>query len=234
MSSLRPLSVVLALTVVLCAGSAAQAVVLYSQNFDSYADGTPVTTAGFVDWGSSGIPTVQGGKATVSSNYVDMLLNIGNVFALGNQARIEFDSLSCQQQDCFFGPGTASGLDMNYGQTLGFEHGADRLYNMNGGFDYGYQATAGVTNPMAVHWVIDLAKSGSTVTWSATYGGNPLFPGTKSLGVGDARGINTFEWSTLGGQGTTLDNILVTSIPEPATMSLLVLGGLALLRRNRK
>ncbi|MCY2924165.1 MAG: hypothetical protein NT031_01780, partial [Planctomycetota bacterium] len=204
MRGFKPICVALALTAVLCAATAAQATVLYSQNFDSFSDGTSVTAAGFVDWGSSGIPTVQGGKATVSSGYVDMLLNIGNVFALGNQARIEFDSVSYQQEDCFFGPGTAASLNMNYGQTLGFEHGADRLYNMSAAFDYGYQATAGVTNPLPAHWMIDLSLAGDQLTWSATYNGAPLLAGPsfqKTFTMNDGRGINTFEWSTLGGQG---------------------------------
>lgn len=235
MRRFKPICVALALTAVLCAATAAQATVIYQENFDSYANGTPVTSVpGWTNWGFPDVPHVIGGKAVIDGR-IDMLLNFGNVFALGNQARIEFDSVSYQQEDVIFGPGNAA--DLNYGEMFGFEHGADRLYHFNqNGADYGAQVS--VADGLAAHWVFDLTKVGNQVTWSATFGGTSLFPPVQGLThtftLNDARGVSTMEWNTLGATMSTLDNIVVSSIPEPATMSLLALGGVAALRRKRK
>ncbi|MCY2932068.1 MAG: PEP-CTERM sorting domain-containing protein [Planctomycetota bacterium] len=233
MSSLRPLSVVLALTVVLCAGSAAQAVVIYSQNFNSYSDGTSLATLpGWYNWGGA-VPTIQSGVA-VSTGSWDFLLDMTDIFSYGNtQARIEFDAISTNGEfNGFFGPGSASGLTLNYGQTLGIQdghYGLDYLYAFNQG-GWAGNTVQDLSGGMH-HWVYDLTLAGGTITWSAGWDGNPFFAGTKTLNI--TAPFNTMEWGGLG-SGGAIDNMVITAIPEPVTMSLLALGGLALLRRNRK
>ena len=234
MSNLKLVRVVLALSAVLCAGAAAQAAVVYQQNF-SYPDGTPLTALpGWYNWGGA-VPTIVGGKA-VSVGSWDFLLDMTDIFGYGNpQARIEFDAISNGGEfNAFFAPGSASGLTFNYGQAMGIQHGdygAAYFYAFNQG---GWSAPV----PSLVipgfsgvhHWVYDLTVSGGQVTWTAGYDGNPFFVVPKTLNVS---GLNTMEWSGLG-QGQTLDNLVITAIPEPATLSLLALGGLAALKRRRK
>jgi len=240
---IKALSIAALMGLLLAAPAMALDVVVYSENFNTYNNGTLLTDVpGWYKWpGSDNVPTIMNGKA-VSNGTMDMLLDTTNMFALGNtQARVTFDLLSYRQDDLWFAPGTASqGNNVAYGQEIGFEHGGggeadNRLYNTNGGFDYGYQQTTDVTNPMTTSWVFDISKSGNQITWSATFTNHdlsvshPLLPGptyTKTLTVSDTRGLNTMEWATLGGAGTTLDNLVVTAIlplsaadivPDPAS-----------------
>ncbi|MCY2926109.1 MAG: PEP-CTERM sorting domain-containing protein [Planctomycetota bacterium] len=229
---------------VLCIGSAAQGAVIYQENFNSYGDGTLMTAVpGWYNWTSYGgvSPTIIGGKAIIDSGKAYMALNMTDIFSYGNtQATIEFDLKSYQQEDFRFGPGTVTPGSQSSvsSQSIGFQHGSNLLYHTNGAFDYGSQVT-NVPNPLTSHWVWSLSKAGTLVTWSATYDGNPLLlqgDGTHSLNITDARGFNTMRWYTLGASMSELDNIVITAIPEPATMSLLALGGVSALirRRNRR
>ncbi|MCY2930387.1 MAG: PEP-CTERM sorting domain-containing protein [Planctomycetota bacterium] len=227
---------------VLLAGAPAQAgVVIYQQNFNSYSDGTLLTSLpGWYNWTSYGgaSPVIVGGKVTdVGVGKTYMAFDMTDIFSYGNsQATIEFDLKSAEQLDYRFGPGTVTPGSQSSvsSQSIGFQHGSGRLYHTNGGFDYGFQQFTNVTNPMQRHWVFDITKAGTQYTWSATFDGTPLLDAPHVLNLTDARGMNTMRFYTLTTVGYELDNLVITAIPEPATMSLLVLGGLALLRRGRR
>lgn len=213
--------------------------VIYSQTF-TYSDGTLLTTLpGWYDWGTGNVPTISGGKVLVGAN-PDMLFNMTDIFSYGNtQAKIEFDLQSYQQNDVFLGPGSASGLDVNYNEAMGFEHGSGLLYHYNqSGFNYAN--TVPVANPLGPdHWVFNISKSGNQYTWDATYGGNALLPeGPNTFTLNDSRGMNTLEWYGLGNSGATMDNLVITAVsevPEPSSWLLMAMGGLwAVARWTRK
>ncbi|MEI7774728.1 MAG: PEP-CTERM sorting domain-containing protein [Verrucomicrobiota bacterium] len=244
----------------LCAASAAAVLIfgaatakadftIFSENFTGISNGTVVDNGvghayNCPGSGSAANGTFQGGKLTFSGSD-DVLFDFGSdLFSHGtNHIKIEFDLTSYQQMDVLFAPGVADpnlGQDFNYGQIAGFEHGSDRLYNLSGGsFDYGSQQFTGVSNGMTNHWTFDLEKSGTNVTWFATFDANTLFAGggTKTYTLNSPVGLNCAEFSPLGGAGTTIDNIVVTgvvAVPEPTSALLMVAGGVSLLARRRR
>ena len=245
--SIKHLCVASAAAVLIFGAATAKAdFTIYSQNYNSFANGTVLDggVAGWYNWGlNPNNATVQGGALTISGT-TDILLNFGSdLFSHGtNHIKIEYDLTSYQQLDNFFAPGDAPALDFVYNATAGFEHGSDRLYNFSGsGFDYGSQQFTGVSNPMTYHWTFDFEKSGTDITWSATFGSNPLFADvatkTYSIAAYPTVGLNTMEIYALGGAGTVLDNMVVTGIvpvPEPSSALLMVAGGVSLLTRRRR
>ena len=86
---------------------------------------------------------------------------------------------------------------------------------------------------------IDLNSSSTTglTTWesasfysSAVAVDSVVFRAVNPIDTGN----NTGGVSALDGDGVLFDNLTVSAVPEPATMGLLALGGLALLRRRRR
>ncbi|MCY2930386.1 MAG: PEP-CTERM sorting domain-containing protein [Planctomycetota bacterium] len=255
-------SVVVAASVfaVLLAGAPAQAaVVVFQENFNSYGSGTLLTGApGWVLQSGSDLAFVNAsGKAESSTGQAALWLAMPDAFGLGNsQARIEFDSSSFHQEDIRFGAGNAATKtwDPSPRQRFGWQHGNGILsISSGGGWSGTYYIPAGDANdnPFAAHYVFDLTRDAGagtltwtatadagagTLTWTATADGVSLFSPAKVITGLTMNPFDTIYWNPWQ-PGSTLDNFTVTAIdatPEPATLSLLVLGGLALLRRGRR
>jgi hypothetical protein len=217
--------------------------VIYRQDFNGSADGTPLTD--LPGWYTVGVmaPLITDGKARVQSpgSWCDMLFDMTDIFSYGNtQARIEFDVVGGSECDIFFAPGTASVLDFNYNEFFGWEqgpyNGANLLFtSANGrGWDQSTQNWANESVLPEYHYVINLIKTDTTLTWSATYGGHTLIGGNKSplsFTLTDQRGLNTMEWhakwwgnypDTANPAMSTMDNLVITAIgvakPRQATV----------------
>ncbi|MCX6978320.1 MAG: PEP-CTERM sorting domain-containing protein [Verrucomicrobia bacterium] len=193
--------------------------VIYSQNFNSYSNGTPLTSVpNWTDWSGNSVPTIISGKVTVASGF-DMLLNMTDVFSHGtNHATIQFDQTSNPQLENTFGPGYLYTFNQAPGST-------DFITPQN------------FTGEK--HYLWDLQKSGADITWTALADSTSLIGGSgvRTFTLTDPRGLNTMEWYALGGDGSTLDNFVITGVvptPEPTSIFLLATGAVALLTRRTR
>jgi hypothetical protein len=98
----------------------------------------------------------------------------------------------------------------------------------------GYTYTLG-TLPLAGSGTLEMSRSGNEI--SILWGGSPLLSGTNSDLVATVSIL--FEYYDINQNGTlssfgTESVDLVSVTPEPATLSLLALGGLAVMRRRRR
>ena len=112
--------------------------------------------------------------------------------------------------------------------TVSFDYGIDN----QGGAPHGPRSpifaiatgSVNVVGPVTVSpAVLSTAAAPDTASFANTY---TLVPGT-------AYTLSLSTDSALDLRGVQYDNVLVTSVPEPASLGLLGLGGLALLRRRR-
>lgn len=81
----------------------------------------------------------------------------------------------------------------------------------------------------SAYWYIDGLLIGSVDLSTVTLGGGNLF-----LGHGDTNGSSSADPNDSLLNVTIVDNLQVVAIPEPSSLALLGLGGLALLARRRK
>ncbi|MCP4375940.1 MAG: PEP-CTERM sorting domain-containing protein [bacterium] len=112
--------------------------------------------------------------------------------------------------------------------------------------DLGIRSNSGVTMPLRVEiWNVtdDVSLASETYTYptsgtgfietkafSLSYNNGAQDAGDEiALRITNATSSNV-EWETT----TWLDNVTVEAVPEPATMSLLALGGLGVLARRRR
>jgi len=119
------------------------------------------------------------------------------------------------------------------------------------GFDF-YSGTAGEPGSFSIDYAAgaDVVPGGSstwtnidTISWTGaanSAAGTDFSPGVYNLtGLGLADGEElVFRWLIDGGFGSRpdpiLDNITVSTIPEPASLALIGLGGLAMIGRPRR
>ena len=108
------------------------------------------------------------------------------------------------------------------------------------GFDYGLDANATADQSRAaVFQFLDsaggvVANPGVVTTGSVTPGTTASFAAGYNLGAGSYT-LQLSSDSAANLRGTAVDNIVLSSaaVPEPASLGLLGLGGIALLRRRR-
>lgn len=210
----------------------------------SYPDGNLTTVSGGLWnlWNPSG-----SADAVVSSGVA--LLNVGTdvvrefpavLLAPGSatfSADVTLTNLTTDA-NIFFSPASMPyTTGQNYAQSLGFDFnytngtGAIAVYRGN------TVITAGTGTFTAGTHVLSgtLTLAGGMMSYTSFLDSNPINSG--SFAFTDARGINAVEiyQNTATGNGNgKFDNIVVTLVPEPASMTVIGLGLAALLRRRRK
>ena len=143
------------------------------------------------------------------------------------------------------GSGTTSAVTVGAGGTIspgasiGTMATGDELWR--GGGVYWWEVGAGGSDLIRV--VGDLQCDGTTVLKVISYGSG--LPGNGDYVLFDVSGViqGMSDWVVLPPNGWTCDGVIVQgnqvilanlTVPEPATLSLLALGGLVLLRRRRE
>lgn len=139
-----------------------------------------------------------------------------------------------------YNAGSQNNSNAYYSSFVGTVPAAQTTYAVN---SLGFNNQTGSTNVGALgmkwhRW--ELRKSGSTVEWyvdglkigqhvNATFGGSNIFFGYADTNASPSTDLVSDQ--LLFG---LIDNVQVEAVPEPATMALLGLGGLALLRKRRR
>ncbi len=218
----------------------------------SYPDGPLTTSSGGVWqlWDPVGPPptgdaVVSSGRATINST-TDVVRQFPNELqTVGNMVTFSFDFMVAQANTgadytVFFSPAsTPYSTGQNYGNSIGFtfDWNTGAGGNSNVGVWPGGGAITQLTTvtPGVFHTLSGtLTKNASTLSYAFQVDGGPMFTGSSAHT--DARGINAFEMydqTGVGDNGFQIDNLNMTAVPEPGTLSLLVLGAFAALRRRQ-
>jgi hypothetical protein len=239
----------LALGIAIAIAQPAMATLIVDEDFEGYAD----TAAMQANWGAAGLGTLDAGFGNPgqSAAHLGGTVNSwgGSAFSLIPAAGAEVVLTA----DIYDDGGSA-----NERMTVGLRNGATPLFemghyngttehyhirvlNMYGGGDWqpisaGLKASSGqpagwnryqaIFTDSTLTVTIDLGADGSidgTFVAAGAPSANPFV---------DLRFGGPSNLSSAGG-GVSYDNIRLEVIPEPATLSLLALGGMALLRRRR-
>lgn len=224
----------------------------------TYADG-PLTTRAGSPWtlwdpASSADSNVVSGVA-VTQNGSDNMTSFANTLqTTGSSINYSFDFLSEDSVgagtnpnfNIVFAPATspwASGTNDNYNNSFGAVFNQDAAsggmasvaaLEGQGTTGFFYYASGFMTTGTFHHFNGTVTRTATGATHTMLMDGNLIFTGTFALT--DARGINSVEFykSNTGTNNGRFDNIVVTAVPEPATLIGLAIGGLALLKKRRK
>lgn len=234
----------------------APAATIYSETFSDGSVGTPslldgstpdVTTGG-ATWsaslweenGSTARITSAVDFGTDDSAFLPFTPGAGNVYTLsatatvpvggsGSWVALGFADTNITSGQPFWANGTApwmlyrqSSEVTSFAESLGTAPNNDLGVDTNNVIAGNYATSADLTivlDTTGTAWTAEWLVDGSPVR-SETYGTNPS--------------INFVGFARENGESSDIDNFTLTVIPEPSSVALLGLGGLALLRRRRR
>lgn len=202
---------------------------------------------------------IAGNQAAINTNYDDSYINYGfSAAELGPSFSVEFDlvdqggsgwtAFELAQDTGFWTDSDAFSEATRLTTVLGLLiRNDDQLVVWDGGNNGTGKAPLDYsTNPGRFKIVIDSPNgygAGETATMTLFFddgqgGGYAQFTNLRNEGLSSY----DFVWNDGGdvylgfegsGPGSLIDNFVVTSVPEPGSLALLGLGGLALIRRRR-
>ena len=239
----------LALGIAIAIAQPVMATVIVSEDFEGYAD----TTAMQANWGNAGLGTLDNGFGNPgqSASHPGGAVNIwqGSAFSLVPASGAAVVLTADIYDD---------GLSANERMTVGLRNGATPLFemghyngtsehyhvrvlNMYGGDNWvpisaglkdssgqpaGWNRYQAIFTESSLTVTIDLGADGS-IDGTFVSAGAPSDTPFIDLRFGGPSNLSS------AGGGASFDNISLEVIPEPATLSLLALGGIAALRRRR-
>ena len=235
---------VLALSLGLFWTTAAQATTLFSEDFSD-----PATAGARFDVMNIGSGSFTfNGTACVTTDFVALVwTNAANQFVEDGSAKVTYQV----EEDMTVGSGlqrTALGARMD-GSVFATCYGMYHYYDGSTGsvkfvrynndvetalFDSGTITAA--QNELPVIMSITLENTATSVNWTIQYGSYSMSGSdtdANRITSGVATGLTYYNAS--GSNSCNFDNLMVTVVPEPATLSLLSAGAVAcILRRKRK
>ena len=253
---------VLAISGVFLQGASARAATIFADNFSSTLgsassqSGTaaPLTYTKFNSAGSA--PATSNNSVPFSSGEGDAGFGISNDFGNTGTINVQFDFLFPAQPSRFLAVGIGTAAEITSSATFA------NLYNSSGAFQNGLCLELGSTGGTSATDTATVFSNNTVKTtnslspipsWNSndTYHANITYAqdtGAYSVTITDSTASSTV--GTISGNATvtpthdylafgvhnntvTLSNLSVSTTPEPATLSLLGLGGLVLMRRRR-